>query len=108
MYAYNVFGQRTILDPATGNVRTVSDYGNPYGYTSRKHDDETGLMYFRARYYDPTTGEFINQDPLEYVDGYSLYRAYFILNGVDPTGLLFDTLWDVASIVYDVGKIPSG
>ena len=43
-------------------------------------------MYYRARYYDTGTGEFISQDPLEYVDGMSQYRAYFVPNGMDPSG----------------------
>ena len=44
-------------------------------------------MYNRARYYDTETGEFISRDPLEYVDGMSLYRGYFVPGGVDPSGL---------------------
>ena len=43
-------------------------------------------MYFRARYYDPQTGEFISRDPLGYVDGISLYRGYFVPGNVDPSG----------------------
>ena len=54
--------------------------------TSRRNDEESGLMYFRARYYDPNTGEFISRDPLEYVDGMSLYRGYFVPDATDPTG----------------------
>jgi len=53
------------------------------------------LVIYRARYYDPTTGEFISRDPLEYVDGMSQYRAYFALDSVDPLGL-------------DSGVCPSG
>ena len=79
--------ERTILDLNGSTIRSESSYDNPYGYTSRRHDEETGLCYFRARYYDPATGEFISQDPLEYVDGPSLYRGYFGINGVDPLGL---------------------
>ena len=41
----------------------------------------------RARYYDPATAEFTSQDPLEYVDGMSLFRGYFVPRGVDPSGL---------------------
>ena len=44
-------------------------------------------LYKRARYYDPTTGEFISRDPLGYVDGMSLYRGYFVPGGMDPWGL---------------------
>jgi len=43
-------------------------------------------MYFRARYYNPLTGEFLSRDPLEFVDGMSLYRGYMAVNGMDPTG----------------------
>jgi hypothetical protein len=46
------------------------------------------LPYKRARFYDSVTGEFTSPDPLEYVDGMSLYRAYFAVHGVDPSGLL--------------------
>ena len=82
-YTYDAFGKRTILAADGVTVRTVSSYNNPYGYTSRRHDDESGLMYFRARYYDTSTGEFASQDPLEFVDGMSLYRGYSVLGGVD-------------------------
>ena len=42
-YAYNVFGERVILDANEG-FRTESAFDNEYGYTSRRHDGETGLM----------------------------------------------------------------
>ena len=86
-YAYDIFGKRTILAEDGSTIRSNSSYDNLYGYTSRRHDQETGLCYFRARYYDPATGEFASRDPLEYVDGSSLYRGYFGIGGVDPLGL---------------------
>ena len=86
-YSYDEFGKRTILAPDGVTVRGTSNFNNPYGYTSRRHDEESGLMYFRARYYDCGTGEFASQDPLEYVDGMSLYRGYFSIDAVDPEGL---------------------
>ncbi len=87
LYSYDTFGNRTILEPDGTTVRPSSNYNNPYGYTCRRHDAETGLMYYRLRYFDPTTGQFISQDPLEYVDGMSLYRGYFVPGQIDPFGL---------------------
>ena len=50
------------------------------------YDENTGLYYLRARYYDPTTGRFTQQDPAE--DGYNWYvygnqnpALYVDLNG---------------------------
>jgi RHS repeat-associated protein len=55
----------TIYD-AYGNVqeRTGSS-ANKFGYTGHQMDQETGLIYFQARYYDPSIGRFITQDPFE-------------------------------------------
>ncbi len=86
-YTYDEFGKRTILAADGMTVRATSNYDNPYGYTSRRHDEESGLMYFRARYYEPTTGEFCSKDPLEYVDGMSLYRGYFVPSSIDFSGM---------------------
>ena len=44
---------------------------NPFTYFGQTYDEETGLYYLRARYYDPTTGRFTQQDPAE--DGYNWY-----------------------------------
>jgi RHS repeat-associated protein len=55
----------TIYD-AYGNVqeRTGSS-ANKFGYTGHQMDQESGLIYFQARYYDPSIGRFITQDPFE-------------------------------------------
>ncbi len=87
LYSYDIFGNRTILAANGTTVRSASSYSNPYGYTSRRHDEESGLMYYRARYYDPETSEFVSQDPLGQIDGASTYRGYFAQNAVDPTGM---------------------
>ena len=34
-----------------------------YGYTGREYDAESGLMYYRARVYDPAIGRFLQTDP---------------------------------------------
>lgn len=40
--------------------------------------------------YDPGVGRFCSRDPVGYVDGASMYRAYFAIKSVDPSGLLED------------------
>ena len=44
---------------------------NPFTYFGQTYDETTGLYYLRARYYDPQTGRFTQQDPAE--DGYNWY-----------------------------------
>lgn len=55
----------TIYD-AYGNVQErTGASANKFGYTGHQMDQETGLIYFQARYYDPKIGRFITQDPFE-------------------------------------------
>lgn len=59
----------------------------PYGYTGRRYDKESGLHYFRARYYSSDQGHFISRDPVGYADGMGLYGGYFAENfHLDPSG----------------------
>ena len=61
--------------------------GNPYTFTARRLDPETGLLHFRARSYSTSLGRFISRDPLGYVDGMNLYAGYFVPGLRDPLGL---------------------
>jgi RHS repeat-associated protein len=62
------------------------------GYTGHQFDPETGLVYARARYYDPELGRFISRDTFEgdLADAPSLHRYAYAANNplanVDPTG----------------------
>jgi len=101
-YTYTPYGEVTILDPTALVIRTESAVDNPYAYTGRRWEPETGLYYFRARYYGPKLGRFLDRDPLGYVDGMSVYAGYFAWGfGVDPAGLAFVD-------VYIAAFIPSG
>jgi RHS repeat-associated protein len=51
------------LSPVAKNSRLTN---SPWGYTGESHDIEAGLVYLRARYYEPETGRFIQQDSYPY------------------------------------------
>jgi RHS repeat-associated protein len=44
-----------------------------YAFTGREWDPETGLYYYRARYYDPKIGRFLSEDPIGFEGGMSFY-----------------------------------
>jgi RHS repeat-associated protein len=71
-----------------GNLLQGSTTGG-YAFTGREWDPETGLYYYRARYYDPAVVRFVSQDPVGLVGGSNLYR-YALNNAIrhsDPGGL---------------------
>jgi RHS repeat-associated protein len=61
-----------------------------YGYTGREQDSETGLDYYRARYYDTANGRLISEDPIGFNAGdgdLSRYVGNSPVNAIDPSGL---------------------
>jgi RHS repeat-associated protein len=78
-YTYDSFGKLTV---STGSIT------NPFQYTGREFDLETGIYEYRARYYDSNTGRFLSEDPIGAQEGPNLY-VYVKnnpINSVDPTG----------------------
>jgi RHS repeat-associated protein len=74
-----------------------------YGYTGRERDLESGLSYYRARYYDPNVGRFISVDPIGFAAGdTNLYRyvGNSSTNAIDPSGEL---AWFVIPAIVAVG-----
>ena len=58
-YSYDAWGVCTITMDSSGcSIAEI----NPYRYRSYYYDSESGLYYLQSRYYDPTTGRFINGD----------------------------------------------
>ncbi len=97
-FTYTAFGS---LATRTGTVETSLLFAGEY------HDDGSGLIYLRARHYDPRTGQFLTVDPLGALtkDPYA-YAGDDPLNYADPSGL-FLGLGHVP-IVDDVGDAVGG
>jgi RHS repeat-associated protein len=96
------------------NNQTESQ-ANQIGFHGKPYDNESGLSYMQARYYNPTLGRFMGVDPVGYQeDNLHSFNRYAYANNnpykyIDPDGNIpVDTLWDAANIVYDVGKIGIG
>jgi RHS repeat-associated protein len=91
-YNYSPYGEATILDPTGLVQQPASSIQNPVFFTGRRLDAETGLMYYRARYYDAELGRFVGRDPLEYVDGLNMYEYVKSRStlALDPSGLKWE------------------
>jgi RHS repeat-associated protein len=78
-YTYDSFGNQTA---SSGSLT------NPLQYTSRELDSETGLYFYRARYFDPTSGRFLGEDSVHNYLFKSFYSYVFNspINATDPTG----------------------
>ena len=81
-YDYNAFGE-------TIQSEGVAALANPFRFSTKYTDDETGLLYYGFRYYQPQTGRWINRDPSEEENGINLYGmvANDPINTIDPFGL---------------------
>ncbi|MGD8454627.1 MAG: RHS repeat-associated core domain-containing protein [Phycisphaerae bacterium] len=84
-------------DPYGAVVAQSGDYAaaNPFRFSTKYWDDETGLGCWGRRYYDPRTGRWMSRDPIEEYDGLCLYLfAHNVpVAEVDALGLATD--WDL-------------
>ena len=103
-YHADGLGSITELTNSSGTVAqryTYSSFGKiesqldlnlsqPYTFTGRELDQETGLYYYRARYFDGSTGRFLQEDPLGLSNEVVNLYAYVLNNPTtlfDPDGL---------------------
>jgi RHS repeat-associated protein len=100
-YLTDALGSSVALLDGSGTVQTEYTY-EPFGATSvtggattsahaftGRENDETGLYYYRARYYHPTAQRFVSEDPLDFAAGDANLYAYVgndATNITDPTG----------------------
>jgi len=79
-----------------GNPKsTTQTITQPYTYTAREYDPETGLYFYRARQYDAKTGRFLQKDPIGFSAGdVNQYRyvGNSPTNATDPSGLFGEGL----------------
>jgi RHS repeat-associated protein len=66
--------EQIVWSPGVPGSIASSAAGNRFGFHGRPVDVESGLLYFRNRYYDPELGRFTSADPMGYIDGPSTYQ----------------------------------
>ena len=117
---YDSFGNVTSVDdpttaantsdgdlPGLQGSGTVNQFSPQRSYTGREPDAATGLIYYRARWFDPQLGRFISEDPIGFAAGdanLSRYVGNSTPNAVDPSGLeeqsFFRGMVDAAAAPY--------
>ena len=117
-YHYNFTGNTVAITDPNGNIvnrYAYTPYGklagmeeaisNPFKYVGKfgVMDDGNGLLFMRARYYDPEIGRFVSKDPFLFVGGINLYEyaGSNPVNRVDPFGLCIGNDVNWAFILWE-------
>ena len=100
-YVYDSYGRR---------LAVAESVIQPFSYTGREYDGESGLYYYRARYFDANTGRFLSEDPIGFAgQDQNLYR--YVLNnpinfndseGTNPAKIIE---WLIKQAWKQLGKI---
>jgi len=107
VYYYHADGLGSITDLTDAKGNIVKEYhyksygalqwqsgslAQPFRFTGREFDPESGLYYYRARYYNPRMGRFLTKDPIGFKGGDVHLYCYVKNNPVgrrDPLGLWY-------------------
>lgn len=96
-YVYSAFGEILRVQNGVGqDVTAAPVVATSFTFTGREYDRESGYYYYRARYYDPILGRFLQKDPhpgslsvpITVVNGYA-YAGNNPFNFADPSGKSF-------------------
>lgn len=122
-YHQDALGSTRAMTNAQGNVDTVylydpygnsissngSNAANPFQFAGQYTDAESGFQYLDARYYDPSTANFLTRDPATALSQAAYGYAHDSpLNYADPSGLGFSLpgvgqwLWDHADAISTI------
>lgn len=80
-YEYGPFGEV---------LKVAGSVSNPLRFSSKYQDDETDMVYYGYRFFNPSTGKWLSRDPVEEQGGINLYNFVnnHSINGFDSLGLL--------------------
>jgi RHS repeat-associated protein len=90
-YEYQDYGQPQFFTAAGGSLSATA-VGNPFLFTGRRFDADTGLYWYRTRYYDSAAGRFTTRDTIgDWGDQVGLGNAYTYIGNnpmsrLDPMG----------------------
>ena len=106
-YTYDAHGSvvgmsnESYVYDAFGNQITDTTSYNPFRYCGEYQEPDTGLIYLRNRYYDPSIGRFITEDPIKDGLNWYVYCGNNPVNRWDPLGLEYLV---VSGSEYDEGR----
>jgi RHS repeat-associated protein len=89
----------------------ASNLSTRYQYTGRESDEKSGLMYYRARQYDPQIGRFTTEDPIGFAAGDVNLYAYVDnnpINNFDSLGLEVEAVFDMKKGTLTVRDVQTG
>jgi RHS repeat-associated protein len=98
-YDYDAFGNEKNID--------VED-ANPFRYCGEYQDSSSGLVYLRARYYNPATSRMLSEDPARDGLNWYTYCGNDPINYIDPTGYIREPgyvngVWSQDPDAYEFG-----
>ena len=90
-YQYDAYGYQTLVLPGPDGILDFDDddvylpgakssVGNPFLFTSQRYDPETGLLYYKNRYYSTLFGRFLQRDTTDYHAGDMNLYSYVVDN----------------------------
>ena len=98
-YDYDDYGEPSFFDGG-GTPIGATGIGNPYLFTGRRYDAETGFYYFRFRYLDPVSGRFTIRDPIGvWTDNLNTGNGYAYASSNPQTVLDMYGLWSLGRFI---------